>query len=365
MVSKIRASFIELFKRHTPLISKENVYNNGANNLYPNEIERVINNSPTAKRALGMMKKFISGAGITTPDEIVNKKKGYRITGLISLIAEDLTRHGGVFLWVGYGFKDGKIKPVEWDVLDYSMCRISKEDDEGNEGNIIYKDYETKRLGNKGKQTIFFPFTSNEGVLLKQIETAGGETLEDSVRMFPGNVYFLNPSNYTYPLSYFDAVYNDCDTEYRIGLYINSMSRLGFLGKTLVITQGMDEEKAEDVKRDIADWLGAENAQGVYHMDVEHIESLDNVIRIEQLESQFDDDQFENTKASVRRNILGAANNIPESLVYASEGALFGSSGEAYAQMKEFYNEQTRGERIIVQNTLLAVGIQTEIMPLI
>src|SRR5690606_9152566 len=140
---RLRTSIIELFKRHTPLSNTDNVYHNGVNNLYPCEIERVINNSTTAKPARNMMAKFIAGR-VTYQNPIINKKKGYRVSDLVFLMAWDLATHGGFFLLVKYGIVNGEIVPIEYDILDYTKCRISKEDDDGNEGMIIYKDYETK-----------------------------------------------------------------------------------------------------------------------------------------------------------------------------------------------------------------------------
>lgn len=42
---------------------------------------------------------------------------------------------------------------------------------------------------------------------------------------------------------------------------------------------------------------------------------------------------------------MSAFNNIPEPLVNASDGALFGTSGETYSEMKKFYSEQNDEER--------------------
>lgn len=362
---RLRTTIIELFKRHTPLDNTDNIYHNGVNNLYPCEIERVINNSTTAKPARNMMAKFIAGR-VTYQNPVINQKKGYRVSDLVFLMAWDLATHGGFFLLVKYGIINGEIKPIEYDVLDYAKCRISKEDDDDNEGMIIYKDYEPKsgkRSKKKENKIQFMPYTTDKNVLLGQIG-AESDNLEEGVKAFKGNVYFCNPTNYTYPLSPFDAAYNDMDSEYRISLYNNTMTRTGFLGKTLVLTAGLDEEEGKSVKQNVQMWLGSENTGGVYHADVEIGADLDQVIKIVQVQSQFDDDMFENTKASIRSNILAQANNIPEALIYSSNGAMFGSSGEAYEQMKLFYSEQTESERELIENVLLTVGIEIKLTPL-
>ena len=62
----IRASLIELWKRTILVESKDKdkLYINGEGNTYPNEVEGVINNSPTASSCAKIMAKYIAGAGV-------------------------------------------------------------------------------------------------------------------------------------------------------------------------------------------------------------------------------------------------------------------------------------------------------------
>ena len=65
VVGKIRATLVELYSRVIKVDKNDkNIYLNGENNLYPYEIERAINNSPTATRATDIMQRFISGEGV-------------------------------------------------------------------------------------------------------------------------------------------------------------------------------------------------------------------------------------------------------------------------------------------------------------
>ena len=139
----------------------------------------------------------------------------------------------------------------------------------------------------------------------------------------------------------------------------------GFLRKLCVLTKELDEEAAYAVKEDIANWLGAENSGSVYHMDVEQAESLQDVLHIEQIKSQFDDKQFDLTDKRMRRNILGAANNLPEGLAFADSGALFAGSGESYKQMKQFYWEQCEWERQKIEEAFWKMGFDFNFQSLI
>lgn len=371
----VRASLIELWSRIVKYDQVAGIYNNGADNLYPNELERVVLNSPTASRARVIFSNFISGKGVSN-DRVVNKKKGYLLSYFLEVIADDLSLHGGSYIHVSYGLNDvGELVPTDYDVLDYVRCRIKKEDDEKNKGNIVYKDFESKKKSmfskSQGEKEIeFMPYTPNIKVTWEQIKAVAREqnlTMEDAVRAFKGQVFYLNLTpKYKYAISPFDSVYNDCDTEYRISLYDNGMLRNGLLGKTAVITQGLDEEQAKKVQSDIRQWLGVENSNGVYHLDLISAENIDNVLKIISIPSQYDGDRFEKLTKRVRENILGAANNIPSVLAFAADSSLLGQNGDAYAELKLFYNEQTEGERKALKNALNYLKINDfEIIPII
>ncbi len=379
---KVRAQLIELYSRVISISDKkDSIYTNGDDNLYPYEIDRAINNSPTATRAAYIMSKFISGNGVEQ-DVLVNTKKGLMLSDVVDLVAEDASKQHGSFIWVGYGLNEsGDISGKTLDVFDYSNCRESKEDDNDYKGKIYVKDYSTQRKGfvfrnDADDKKWYYPYNPDKAIVKAQmladarlkLDRAVGEeiTIDEMVRCYRGQVFHLNfTPRYKYALSKFDSVYNDMDSEYRFSLYVNTQMREGFLGKTVVVTQGLDEEYEEVVKADLAKWLGAENTGNMYHLSVEQAESLANVIRIDQLKPQMDDKLFVENDKRIRRNILGAANNLPEPLIYASEGALFGTSADAYTEMKLFYQEQTEKERDKIEKTLTRLGFPTVIKPII
>ena len=179
-------------------------------------------------------------------------------------------------------------------------------------------------------------------------------------------MFYLNLTpRYKYALAPIDSVYNEADSEYRITEYTNAQTRTGFLGKTVALTQGLDEEESKQVKEDLAKFIGSENSGSLYHLDVEKADSLDAIIKFIQLQPQYNEKLFVETDRRIRRNILGAFNNIPEPLIFASDGALFGTNAEAYNEMKLFYSEQTEDERYRLSETLTYLGFPCEIKPII
>lgn len=376
-----KATLIEIFKRYIKLDNSEKkIYTNGKDNLYPNSIERVINNSPSAKRCALIMAKYIAGLGLTNPESnvIINAKKNYKITDIISKIALNFSYQYGAFIHIGYGLDETGIIPKNLDVLDYLKCRISKEDDGENKGKIYYKDYENNSVsyfGSTKDECWFYPYNRNQNVIIEQIKNdfelaqkkvknKKNFSLEEAIKTFRGQVYYLNLSPYIYALSPADSVFNDADTESRISIYMNTQVRLGFMGKTMIITKGLDSEMASQINKDFGVFIGAENSGSIYHLAFDSIEDINNVIKIEQLKPAIDDDLFTKTTNRLRTNILGAFNNIPEALVFSSEGALFGTSGDTYREMKKFYSEQTSEERKKIEEMLEMLGYPCQIDPI-
>ena len=378
MVGKIRATLVELYSRVIqPDKGNNNIYLNGIDNLYPYEIERVINNSPTATRAVSVMHNFIAGGGVLN-DRLVNPKKNYYLSDIVDLIASDISTQNGCFIWVGYGInEEGEIYRQKLDILDYSNSRISKEDDNEYPGKVYYKDYQKKKNfynRNDSSETWYYPYNPNTEIVAEQMRADARRglelkkddpvTIEQMVRHYRGQVYYMNLTpRYKYALSKFDSVYNDADSEFRYSLYINKELRTGFMGKVIAIIKGDDENGT--VKNDLGDLLGAENVGSLLVLEAEQTDEIDKVLKIEQLKPQVEDGLLEKEDKRMRRNILGAANNLPEPLIYAGEGAMFGTSGDVYREYKLFYQEQTQRERIAIEKTLKYLGFETNINPLV
>lgn len=377
----IRSTLFDLWHRFTPVKEtkdKEKYYYNGENNLYPYEVEATIKNSPTAKRASNIMKKFIAGKGIVGSNPIVNSDTGDTLTKVVERIAKDVSVQYGCFIHVSFG---ADLKPKELTILDYVECRIAKEDDDDNEGKIFVKDW-ICALKDRGssvgrnkekKEAWYYPFNNNEDVIKAQIKADAGINKDihdfDIIEALPdyrGQVYYLNLTpEREYAESLIDSVYLDAESEAYFSIYTNTQFANGFLGKTVAVTSGLDDEQSEKVSNDLKLFLGSKNSGAIYHLDVTASDDITKIIHFIQLKPQFDDKLFSETEKRVRRNILGAFNNVPPALVDASDSALFGTSGEAYAEMKEFYSEQTESERNSIEEALTYIGFPCKIIPIV
>lgn len=376
VLGKARAKFIELYSRVIKLTGEkdDSVFQNGENNLYPNEIELAILNSPSGKNASKMMAKFISGKGVEN-DIVVNEAKNYNLSKIVKIASTDVSRQNGVFFHIGRKLNDAlQLDPV-LDILEYTKMRIGKEDDNETVTKYWFKDYEKTKSylgGDKDKSYFYYPYSDKQNVILEQIKAdyklAGGKDMDvDLSVMLPyyrGQVYYMNLTpEFKYALSPFDAVYNDLDSESRISMYINRSVRQGFLGKTYVVTAGLDEEDEKQVQDDVKLWLGSENVGGTYHFSIGATDDIDKVFKVGQMKAEIDEKLFTETKVTIKSNIYAAANNIPEQLI-KSDNTLFGTSVDTYIEMKKFYTEQTLDERTELENTLTFLGFPCKIIPL-
>lgn len=377
-----RARLIEMQKRQTPLSTGkgENIYLNGSNNAFPNEVEGVIINSPTAYKCAEITKKYLAGAGIADGynDVIVDKQKHTKLSKFIRVASKDLAYHGGVYIHVSYGIDDnGDIVAKGMKVLDYSKCRISKQDHHGNHSKVIYKDYNNQRnlFNSKNENdTWFYFFNHDQNVIMAQIKNdfklrnnkkQNEADISEMIRSYRGQVFYLNLTpEYIYSLPKIYSVYNDADTEYRISLYNNKMSRSGFVGKTIIVKREGDEDEAEAFDEVAKGMLGVDNADSLMIYEVENnVEDIDQAFKVIQIKPQFDDKLFSETRTSIKQAIIDAY-GVPELLVSVQDNSLFGASAEAFKNAEIRFDNELFFERKELEDAIEMIGFPCKIKTL-
>ena len=359
---------IEIFrKKVTQQVEKgHNVYFQDADNLYPNRVKGLIEDSPTAFRSSLLMAKFIVGSGLTDQtlyDKIIDKTLNLDVYSFSHVLAKSIAMQNGYFVHITYKFENNLIVPSYSKVIPFEYCRISKDDENGYIGKLLVSDWtdEDDSLTSQKDNTIktLYPFTKNQNDLKAQIVDFWSKikpndefNLIEAIKVFKGQYYYYNPNiGNVYPLAKIHPVMNDCDTEYRMSNYTNICFRLGMLGKTVIHTNNLTEEQEEQIYKVFEDFLGDETVGNMAFIPVNLPDdrTFDDAVKITQLKPQYDEDFMEKTKVNVRKNIMAQFNNIPEALVMASDGSLFGTSGDTYNEMKLFYSEQNDEERRAVQ----------------
>lgn len=362
-VGKIVASIVQLFSREIVAVGEDRIYNNDSDNLYPNRVELVERNSVTAASCSNKLKSFIVGKGFadkTLNEMIVNTRKGVNGYKFLTNIAESLKTHRGVFIHINYGIDN---QPNYVEVLDFKKCRVAKEDSEGYPGCIYYKDWskvEKKfQKSNENECRWFYPYNPDDKVINLQrrkdakIRKLEDPQIEDVIRAYRGQVMFINLDEYeVYPNSWLHAVYNDADTEFRLSLYRNTNMRNGFLDKTIIIPNGIDEEAAETFSENIKKWLGAENTSSVmvYQPDTP-VDDPSKIFHTIQMKGNYDTERFKNDEEAIANNIRKSYLAIPKLLIDPAD-TFFSASGEAFKEAVRYYNAETLFLRDVVTYAL-------------
>jgi hypothetical protein len=323
----------------------------GENNDYPQVMEKIINGSVTAKTSANVYSKFLAGEGFENEEinkiEIGLDSRGKTITlqSLLRQVANSISRNNGAYIHCNYN-RDTKI--VGTHLKHFKYCRFAKPDDKGYSAKILfYTNWEKDQAkGNFKPKDIknFNVFNSKKNVIIEEIKTAG------SIDDYKGQIYFLFTDNeYFYPLSNYDEVYLDCDTEAQIALFKNRQTRNGFFKKTVLRiqprkTDAETEKMADNARRS----LGVDG-DGLWIIEDEPDENgefSDSMgFKFDQIDSDIEDELFKEWPKQLANNIRKAAKNIPNLLIEIQDGIFSGQSGEAIRQATNFYNAITKDDR--------------------
>jgi hypothetical protein len=179
--------------------------------------------------------------------------------------------------------------------------------------------------------------------------------MQEQGEKFKGMVaYFTLQDGWIYPTAPVDPALNDADTEAQISIFKNRTVRNGFLDRTIFRHAPFDSDSdKERFKAMVREFKGAENAEDILLLEDEFTsDNKDGNLRIDRLESKINDKLFASWEQTCPNNIRKCFNNAPPMLIDLVEGKLGGTSGEAYREAIEFYNDQTEEERMAVSKML-------------
>lgn len=321
----------------------------GFDNDYPQIIEKLILGSPTAKSVSKIYAKFLSGNSFFDPiGNIVighdNFGNEITIDSLRISVAKSVAKFNGVFIhtnWNANGFIGGEKGITPLSFKDY---RFSTQDDRGNCGKIIRNLNWSKDITNpvkfdKSKNISFHIF--NQSAVIDQIAKEGNK--------FKGQIfYYFLDSEFLYPLSPFDSVYLDMDTENQMQLYKNRQIRNGFMKKTVWNTKEYENEN--DRKKDednIREFLGADGDSFILSESEINPQTgeLAAAFKIDTTESNVEADLFQNWEDRIPNNIRKAACGMPQILIDFDSGKQAPASGELLKTAIDSYNIYTKDER--------------------
>jgi len=354
----IAAAFLKILNKNPEYHKSLGIHLQGSDNAYPDIVERAISESVTASTCASIISSYISGKGFgeQANNVIVNHKKGLTLLEFSRMYAQSMADHNGVFIHVNY---DGNYNHSSLDVLPFADCRIGKKDDDNYNGKILVcNDWSSGKIAKKAKKVDVFNPTKE--VVKAQILHQKG------IENYNGQILYIKRGRYIYPLAPMHAALNDAVSEKKVSKYKETSLGKGFFGKTMVITKPLvdaaEEEGSEEYAQQISkrnkfretiqSFIGVENADGVLHLELEfHTDSIEDEILFKQIDTNIDDKLFAHTERSVSENIC-VAYSVHPNLVRPQDGAMFGSGGEVYKQMKLDVQDKTEDRRLKLQETV-------------
>jgi hypothetical protein len=318
----------------------------GEENAYPQIIERLVLKSQTASAAVRVLASFIAGSGFENEsigDVVVGKDiRGKRITlnKVRNKIAQSIAMYNGVYVHANFNLSK---QVTDTRVLPFKDYRFSKQDDRGYCSKIGYhnnweKDGDKEKF--KSNDVSWFN-TFNPDAVLTNIEHSGG------VEKYKGQIFheFVDDS-FIYPLSPFDSVANDMDTEYQVQLFKNREIRNGFSDKIVMnIAEGVSEEEFEDRVNEIKNSMGPGGSKFILFetkFNEDGQLEKDGSFRLDKIETNINDKLFENWETRISNSIRKAAYNMPAILIDYQQGTLSAASGEAITEAFDVYNKYTK-----------------------
>lgn len=328
----------------------------GENNDYPQTIERLINGSKTAKALSRIYARFLTGFGFE--NEAINnvvigrdaRGKDVTIKRLLRNVAISRAYHAGSYVHCAIT-PERKIAAVK--LIPFKYCRFNKIDDTGYASKIgVYSNWD-KNPDQKYniKNITFYPiFNLKENVFKSQIAACEGKTIEEKFKNFKGQIYFdFVDDQFLYPLSPFDSVYLDCDTEQQVSGFKNNMTRNGMLKKTILrLAEPSSDHEAQELIEEVEKWMGTDGASTLTLYDDFDPETGDvkpsGSFKVDSIDSNINDKLFESWEKSLTNDIRKPF-NIPAILIDYEESKLGTTSGEAIIQATNFYNAITEDDR--------------------
>ena len=362
----MKVSIVDIVKNIFVWDKKLEIYTYGEDNAYPLRVDLLRNNSITTKMASELMINYIIGNGFGIADnyKINNDEK---LIDFANDLTFDIVNFRGCAIHFDY---DLNYEPINPTILPFGRVRVGKKDSKEYNGKLLYK---TDWQNTKEDAISYDVYNDDKKIVVNQIERAG------SIEQYKGQILYINlDKRYHYPLSRFDSVLNDCDSEAQSAVYRNQLLRKGFFGKQIIVTPPLVsndlpievynealgrlvpndeyrrlEDEATEVKETIESFIGAENAGGAMMVQLPDFEGkIDDVFKVIKIDSTLDDKMFSYTETQVSANILMAFNNVPVSLVKSPDSSLFGSNGDALLQAQKMYWRNCTKDRQIVERII-------------
>ena len=325
----------------------------GENNDYPQTIESIVLGSSTGKAVWDIYARFLSGEGFNAPinDIVVGKDfRGRDITvrHVLRQCAQSVSMNNGCLMHVNKNLNN---EVVNCSPIPYKFFRFNKPDDTGYSSKIVLnKNWGDSQYFKKDESKSYDLFTTDKNAFASQIKKAGG------IEKYRGQIIFqFWNDNYLYPLSPFDSVYLDCDTEQQVSLFMNREIRNGFMATTILRVAAGTPEEEQEISDRVTGATGADGSRVLLMVDEIDPDTQEikknGAFAVDKIESNINDKLFESWENSLMSKIR-RSQNVPSIFLNYETNKLGGTSGEAIIQATNSYNATTRDARALLSEYL-------------
>ena len=346
-----------------------NIQRYGHNNLYPQEILKLVTASGTGGTCLERYATFIEGNGFDNVPfaEFVCNRYGETNDDILHLVSSDLAKFGGFAIHVNY---NALCKIVSISHVPFECCRLEEENEDGTVTHIVFHPDWMGRKTRKGKvinvlpsnAIRFYQFNPNRDVVLSQIEASGG------INRYFGQIMWVSTAGKNrYPTPIYDKIVSALSTDegldnvkYRNvrNNFLPSGMLIRRLGASLTIddngkklTDDEIEQRQADGRATLETFMGDENTGSMLEVYLQDGESAPEWKAIEGVNF---DKKFDVTSADTVQRIYAAFSQEPW---YSLRVGKTGFSGDVLADAYDYYNSYVASQRRLISRAFKHIYI--------
>ena len=335
-------------------------------NLYPQRVSDISNDSGTTTSCLRVYNRFVNGSGFTDPElgKFKLNREGLTVDKLRAKLVKSIGTHNGGVIHFNY---NGLGEKTEINFIPFAYGRLTLEESEFANRLAIYYDWEQKQRAKIDKKKLkyihkYAPHKVLEEVQQEEVKLKGDEDDNQVLAMkfdqYLGQVMYWTPNGQDqYPLAPFDSVLEDCITEAQTKRFKTNSATRNFMPSHIVVTGKEQSEQDEDnnpiesdedgLGKTLNEFQGGDGVAKMLHIEKD---SEEEPFEIHKVEIQDYDGFLEHTENSATEDIVRTF-NIPDILVLRREGGLGGNGSELY-EAKEYYNDITQHDRDIISGII-------------
>ena len=269
---------------------------------------------------------------------IINED-GLTIDELLRWLSKDYATHNGMAMHVNYN-ANYKIADVRY--IPFRDCRLISPDSETHQGKIaVYDDWGRRTRRNIKTESIqyFDKFNPDPLKIEKQVEDSGGW------ENYKGQLLWFSNLGKDYPLTPFDSVSEDIETDSRIKSHKRKKAATGFNLDYIFVHKGKFENDHEREKfLDVLEDQQGDTGSGMMLCEAERDEQIPQLIKIDKIDAK--GDFYFNNETSVQDNIRKRFGFLPPLVGGAIQGM---GISQAITEASNFMNGMTSRERTKIE----------------